>query len=81
MSADSPVTAAAIAASKGKLQAAGSSVEVAPYGYVIAKGSTLVKAIQAAVQSLIDDGTYLKILNKAGEADGAITKATINAGS
>ena len=81
MSADSPVTAAAIAASKGKLQAAGSSFEVAPYGYVIAKGSKLVQAIQAAVQSLIDDGTYLKILEKAGVADGAITKATINAGS
>ncbi len=81
MSADSPVTAAAIAASKGKLQAAGSSFEVAPYGYVIAKGSKLVEAVQAALQSLIDDGTYLKILNKAGVADGAITKATINAGS
>ena len=81
MSADSPVTAAAIAASKGKLQAAGSSFDVAPYGYVIAKGSKLVQAIQAALQSLIDDGTYLKILNNAGEADGAITKATVNAGS
>ena len=81
MSADSPVTGAAIVASNGKLQAAGSSFDVAPYGYVIAKGSTLVKAIQAAVQSLIDDGTYLSILKKAGVADGAITKATINAGS
>jgi polar amino acid transport system substrate-binding protein len=48
---------------------------------VIAKGSKLVQAIQAALQSLIDDGTYLKILNNAGEADGAITKATVNAGS
>lgn len=81
MSADSPVTAAAIAASKGKLQAAGSSFEVAPYGYVIAKGSKLVQAVQAAVQSLIDDGTYMKILEKAGVAEGAISKATINAGS
>jgi polar amino acid transport system substrate-binding protein len=81
MSADSPVTGAAIAASNGKLQAAGSSFDVAPYGYVIAKGSKLVQAIQAAVQSLIDDGTYLSILKKAGVADGAITKATINAGS
>jgi polar amino acid transport system substrate-binding protein len=81
MSADSPVTSAAIAASKGKLQAAGSSFEVAPYGYVIAKGSKLVQAIQAALQSLIDDGTYAKILDKAGVASGAITKATINAGS
>lgn len=81
MSADSPVTAAAIAASGGKLQAAGSTFEVAPYGYVIKKGSPLVKAIQAALQSLMDDGTYMSILEKAGVADGAISTATINAGT
>ena len=81
MSADSPVTAAAIKATDGKLQAAGATFDVAPYGIVVAKGSPLAKAIQAALQSLIDDGTYLKILNNAGVADGAITKATINAGA
>ncbi len=59
MSADSPVTAYAIAQSKGKLQAAGSSFEVAPYGYALSKTLGLEKAIQAAVQSLMDDGTYI----------------------
>ena len=78
MSADSPVTAYAIAQSKGKLQAAGSSFEVAPYGYALSKTLGLEKAIQAAVQSLMDDGTYKAILTKWGVAEGAIATAAIN---
>lgn len=80
MSADSPVTAYAIAQSKGKLQAAGASFDVAPYGYALSKTFGLEKAVQAAVQSLMDDGTYLAILTKYGVQDGAIKSATINAG-
>lgn len=80
MSADSPVTAYAIAQSKGKLQAAGASFEVAPYGYALSKTLGLDKAVQAAVQSLMDDGTYKAILTKWGVQDGAIPSATINAG-
>ncbi len=78
MSADSPVTAYAIAQSKGKLQAAGSSFEVAPYGYALSKTLGLEKAIQAAVQSLMDDGTYKAILTKWGVQEGAIATAAIN---
>jgi polar amino acid transport system substrate-binding protein len=81
MSADSPVTAYAISKSAGKLQAAGASFEVAPYGVAIDKGSTLGAALQKAFQSIIDDGTYKAILDKWGVADGAITTATINAGA
>jgi polar amino acid transport system substrate-binding protein len=80
MSADSPVTAYAIAQSKGKLQAAGTAFEVAPYGYALSKTLGLDKAVQAAVQSLMDDGTYKAILTKWGVQDGAIASATINAG-
>jgi polar amino acid transport system substrate-binding protein len=80
-STDSPIAFAAIAASKGKLQAAGTSFEVAPYGLPIAKDSALSPAIQAALQSLIDDGTYLSILTKYGVESGAVTTATINAGA
>lgn len=80
MSADSPVTAYAISQSKGKLQAAGASFDVAPYGYALSKTLGLEKAVQAAVQSLMDDGTYLAILTKWGVQDGAIKSATINAG-
>jgi len=80
MSADSPVTAYAIAQSKGKLQAAGTSFEVAPYGYALSKTLGLDKAVQAAVQSLMDDGTYTAILTKWGVQDGAIDAAVINGG-
>ena len=80
-SADSPVTLSAIAAQKDKIEAAGESFDVAPYGYALPKDSELTKAVQAALQSLMDDGTYLEILTKAGVEDGAIEEATINAGS
>jgi len=81
MSADSPVTAYAIAQSKGKLQAAGTSFEVAPYGYALSKTGGLDKAVQAAVESLMKDGTYKAILTKWGVQDGAIDAASINAGN
>jgi polar amino acid transport system substrate-binding protein len=80
-STDSPIAFAAIAASKGKLKAAGASFEVAPYGLPVAKDTTLGQAIQKALQSLIDDGTYLNILKKYGVESGAVSSATINAGA
>jgi polar amino acid transport system substrate-binding protein len=78
MSADSPVTAYAIKQSGGKLQQAGSIREAAPYGWPIAKGSTLVQAMQKALQSLMDDGTYLQICTKWGLQNGAIKTATVS---
>jgi polar amino acid transport system substrate-binding protein len=78
ISADSPVTAYAIKQSGGKLQPAGDIREAAPYGWPIAKGSPLVQAMQKALQSLIDDGTYDQILKKWGLQAGAIKTATIN---
>jgi polar amino acid transport system substrate-binding protein len=78
MSADSPVTAYAIKQSGGKLTAAGKIYEAAPYGWPIAKGSTLVQAIQGAIQSLISNGTYGQICQKWGVQDGEITTAQVN---
>jgi len=78
MSADSPVTAYAIKQSGGKLQEAGKITEAAPYGWPIAKGSSLVQAMQKALQSLIDDGTYLQICKKWGVEAGAIKTAEVN---
>ena len=78
MSADSPITDYAIAQSKGKLQAAGKSFEVAPYGIAVAKNSKLDVAVQKALQALVDDGSYGKILAKWGVADGAVTSITLN---
>ena len=79
LSADSPVTLYAIAQTGGKLQLAGKTFDVAPYGMVVAKGSDLGKAVQAALQSMVDDGSYKAILDKWGVADGGIDKITINA--
>lgn len=39
----------------------------------------LLDAIQAGVQKIIDDGSYMKVLEKYGQQEFAITKATINA--
>ena len=79
LSADSPVTMAAIANTDGKLQAAGVSFDVAPYGIAVSKTGGLAKAIQAALQSMVDDGSYMAILDNWGVSDGAISTITINA--
>lgn len=81
MSADSPVTLYAIAQSNGKIAAAGSTFDVAPYGIALAKNSALTPVIQKTLQALIDDGTYGKILNKWGVADGGVTTVVINGAS
>ncbi len=81
LSADSPVTLYAISKSDGKLQEAGKTFDVAPYGIPVAKDSKLTSVLQKTVQALIDDGTYKKILDKWGVGDGAVTTAEVNAAS
>ncbi|MBG6213372.1 MAG: ABC transporter substrate-binding protein [Cryobacterium sp.] len=81
LSADSPVTLYAISKADGKLQAAGESFDTAPYGITVNKGSELTKAVQAALQSMVDDGSYGKILDAWGVTDGGIDTITINAAS
>jgi polar amino acid transport system substrate-binding protein len=81
LSADSPVTLYAISKSSGKLQQAGKTFDVAPYGIPVAKGSKLTPVLKKTIQALIDDGTYKKILDKWGVADGSVTKADLNAAS
>jgi len=81
MSADSPITLYAVSQVEEKIEVAGDAFDVAPYGIAVDKGSELVKAIQAALQSLVDDGTYQEILDEWGVADGGIDEITINAAS
>ncbi|MDQ1575253.1 MAG: polar amino acid transport system substrate-binding protein [Microbacteriaceae bacterium] len=81
LSADSPVTLYAIAQTKGKLQAAGESFDVAPYGIPVAKNSKITPAIQKTFQALIDDGTYGTILKKWGVESGGVKTVDINAAS
>ncbi len=79
MLADSPITGYAIAQSSGKLALIGSVYGSAPYGIALPKAKgDLAKAFQAAVQAIMDDGTYNTILQKWGATDGAITKSEIN---
>jgi polar amino acid transport system substrate-binding protein len=79
MLADEPVIVYAIQQTNGQLEKTGDMYDAAPYGIVVAKPNTdLAKSVQAAVQSLIDDGTYMKILSTWGVVDGAIQTSQIN---
>jgi polar amino acid transport system substrate-binding protein len=50
-----------------------------PLGFRFLKGDVeLVRAYQAALQSIIDDGTYAQILEKHDLSAGALTTATVN---
>ncbi|MGN6127702.1 MAG: ABC transporter substrate-binding protein [Humibacter sp.] len=79
MSADSPITEYAISKQKDKIQAAGKTFDIAPYGIAVNKGAPLTDVIKNTLQSLIEDGSYTKILQKWGVEDGAVTSAAVNA--
>jgi polar amino acid transport system substrate-binding protein len=81
MSADSPVTLYAIKQTGDKLQTAGDSFEAAPYGMPVALNSKLTPVLQKALQSMVDDGSYSKILSKWGVESGGLKTITINAAS
>ena len=51
------------------------------YGAIALKGNTqMINAMQAAIQKIMDNGVYMKILDKWHIPNQAITEATINAG-
>lgn len=81
MSADSPITLYAVSKINDQIEVAGEAFDVAPYGIAMSKDSAddLTKAIQAALQSLVDDGGYQTILDDWGVASGGIETITINA--
>lgn len=81
MSADSPITEYAISKQGGKIQKAGKTFDIAPYGIAVDKGAPLTKVIQKTLQSLVDDGTYTTILKKWGVDDGGVKTIEINAAS
>jgi polar amino acid transport system substrate-binding protein len=83
-SADSPVAAYAVKTSGGgnDFQLVGQTVQAAPYGIAVTKGDDqLTTAIQQALDAIIKNGEYGKVLQKWGAQDGAITAAKINGGS
>ena len=77
--ADSPVAGYAISQTGDELEALGEDVGVTKEAVAIEKGdSATAKAVQAAMQKLMDDGTYMKILKHWGVESGAVDKAEIN---
>ncbi|MFF9508770.1 ABC transporter substrate-binding protein [Streptomyces sp. NPDC014724] len=83
-SSDFPVAAYAVKTSGGgnDFQIVGEQVEAAPYGIAVAKGNDqLTKAVQAALDAIIKNGEYGKIVAKWGVEAGAVTEAKLNGGS
>ncbi|MDQ3578099.1 MAG: ABC transporter substrate-binding protein [Actinomycetota bacterium] len=79
MLADSPVVDYALKQTNGALEGAGEPYDSAPYGIILPKAKgEYSKAVQGAVQALIEDGTYLKIMEKWGVEKGKIDKAEVN---
>ena len=77
--ADSPVAGYAITQTGDTLEALGEDVGVTPEAVAIKKGdSQTAEAVQKAIQKLMDDGTYKKILDTWGVSSGAIDKPEIN---
>jgi polar amino acid transport system substrate-binding protein len=76
--ADSPVAAYQIKQSNGGFVLVGKTYAFAPYGIALKKGGGLAQPFQAALKKLIANGTYMKILEKWGIQEGAITEPKIN---
>jgi polar amino acid transport system substrate-binding protein len=82
MLADSPVIAYAVKQTGDKLQPIGAIYDAAPYGYALKKGEgQFATAVSDAVNELIKDGTYAKLLDKWGVGKGAVSKAEVDPSS
>ncbi len=76
--ADSPVAAYIVTKSNGQFKLTGGSFGDAPYGIALPQGNGMAKPVQAAMQKMMDDGSYKKILDYWGISQGAISKSEIN---
>ncbi|WP_338700366.1 ABC transporter substrate-binding protein [Streptomyces sp. Q6] len=82
-SSDFPVAAYAVKTSGGgkDFEIVGEQVEAAPYGIAVAKDQTELRdAIKAALDAVIKNGEYEKIIAKWGVEAGAVDAATVNGG-
>ncbi len=79
MYADSPIIAYAITQTNDQLEQLGDVFGSAPQGIVVSQDdAALTEAIQKAVQKIIDNGEYAKILAAWGNEAGAVTTAELN---
>jgi polar amino acid transport system substrate-binding protein len=77
---DSQVAGYVVSQSKGVFKLVGKAIEVAPYGIATPKsanGKQLAVAMQAAIKTLIANGTYGAILQSYGVTAGALTSSKI----
>jgi polar amino acid transport system substrate-binding protein len=77
---DSQVAGYVVSQSKGVFKLVGNAIEVAPYGIATAKsksGKQLAVAIQAAIKTLIANGTYGAILKQYGVTAGGLPSSKI----
>lgn len=82
MLADSPVTAYAVKQNQGKIVLAGGIYDGAPYGFAVPKeDANLSLAIKEALESMIADGSYARILDTWGLSAGAVTSVVLNGAS
>ncbi len=67
-----------VAQSKGRTKVVGHYTDTSYIGIALPKGSEMAKPLQAAVQQLIANGTYQKIVTKWGLQEGAVKDAPLN---
>jgi polar amino acid transport system substrate-binding protein len=67
-----------VAQSKGRTKVVGHYTDTSYIGVALPKGYDMAAPLQAAIQHLIDNGTYRKIVTKWGLQDGAIEHAPLN---
>ena len=79
MSADSPVVDYAVSRTGGTISAIGEVTEMAPFGVVVPKDDpAMTSALQAALQSLMNDGTLKRIFAAWGIDDNVAEQAVVN---
>ncbi len=76
--ADSQVVGYIVKQTNGQFTETGKAFEVAPYGIALPKGNGMAQAVLAGVKQLMQDGSYMKVLNQWGVQAGAISNPVIN---
>ena len=67
-----------VSQTKGRAKVIGSYTDISYIGVALSKGSAMSAPLQTAIQHLIDNGTYEKIVAKWGLGDGAVKQAPLN---